>query len=213
MLTMKAHASAPRLLVFLHAAVKQRAFQSNLQASLQTLTVTAVGRINDLDRAIQEGQDALLTSPMVLRARGLKPQLLGYRQGRADESYALVSVGTPIDPARAASLGTLDILGREGTAAFVHRLLGGNAAVERVTKVEDLLSLLQMQRVNAVLLPSRLYPELRAMSRLALVQKELPSRVELPALASVGPQGAQVVAALKALGARLARSLGVDEWR
>jgi hypothetical protein len=150
---------------------------------------------------------------MVLRARGLKPQLQGYRQGTPNESYALVSVGAPVDPGSVAAVGALDILGREGTTSFARGLTSGSTNVERVTKVEDLLALLQMQRVNAILLPSRLFPDLRTMSRLALVQKELATRVELPAVASVGPQGARALAALKALGAHLSRSVGVDEWR
>jgi hypothetical protein len=82
-----------------------------------------------------------------------------------------------------------------------------------VTKVEDLLPLLQMQRVDAILLPQRLFGDLKGASRLNLAQRELSTKVELPAVASVGAGGAQVLAAMGKLSANLSKSLGVDEWR
>ena len=204
--------SALKLLVFLHVAVKQRAFQLELQAALSGIDVTAVGRIADFDRSLQDGPDAVLTLPLVLSARGLTSSLRGQRQGASNESYAIVAADTIPDSARVQSVGALDLLGREGTNAFVEQLLGAHPKVERVTKVEDLLPLLQMQRVDAILLPSRLFPELRASSRLNLAAKELPKKVELPAVAKVSASGAQIMSAVSRLPAPLATAIGVDEW-
>ena len=145
-------ATALRLLVFLHVAVKQRAFQTELQAATEGVAVTAVGRIADFDRALQEGQDAVLTLPVVLAARGLAPALRGMHHGFTEEPYALIAVDALPDPARVNTVGALDLLGRDGTDAFVRGLIGGKPKVERVTKVEDLLPLLQMQRVDAIVL-------------------------------------------------------------
>ncbi len=206
-------ASAPKLLVFLHVAVKQRAFQVELQAALSGIDVTAVGRIADFDRSLHEGPDAVLTLPVILSARGLATSLHGQRQGASNESYALVAADTIPDSARVQSVGALDLLGREGTTAFVEQLLSAHPKVERVTKVEDLLPLLQMQRVDAILLPSRLFPELRASSRLNLASKELSKKVELPALAKLGASGAQIMSAVGRLPGPLAAAIGVDEWR
>jgi hypothetical protein len=41
-----------KLLVFLHVALKQRAFQSELQAALGDVAVTTVGRTADFDRGL-----------------------------------------------------------------------------------------------------------------------------------------------------------------
>lgn len=205
--------SAPKLLVFLHVAVKQRAFQGELQAALPGIDVTAVGRIADFDRALQDGPDAVLTLPVVLSARGLDPKLRGHHQGAIDESYALVGADTLPDATRVQSIGALDLLGREGTNAFVQQLLGARPKVERVTKVEDLLPLLQMQRVDAILLAGRLFAELRASSRLTLMAKELGKKVELPALANLTAGGAQVMSLVSRLPSRLSNAVGVDEWR
>jgi hypothetical protein len=213
LLSSSAHAAGGKLLVYLHIAVKQRAFQSLLQAGLPGVTTTTVGRIGDFQRVLEQGQDAVLTLPAVLSAQGLSPGLQGRRGGASEETYSLVGSGTMPDPKRVERVGALDLLGRNGTDEFVRRLTSSRARVERVTKVEDLLPLLQMQRVEAVLLPSRLFAELKSTSRLPLVQRELEVKVALPAAASVGPRGALVLAALSKLPRDASQLLGVDEWR
>jgi hypothetical protein len=202
-----------RLLVFLHLAVKQRALQGDLEAGLPGLTVTAVGRLGDVDRALSQGQDAVLALEPVLRARGLTPKLQGHRGGRADEAYALVGVDVAPDPQQAEVVGALDILGREGTSAFVHDVLGAAPRVERVTKVEDFLPLLQMQRADSILLPARQTAELRKMTQMNLVEHEVEKRVGLPALALLTPGGAAAAQGLLKLSPTLLHGLGVDAWR
>src|SRR6478609_1976850 len=121
--------SDPRLLVFLHVAAKQRAFQTELQAALAGVAVTAVGRTGDFDRALAEGQDAVLTLPVVLAAHGIAPVLRGVRQGTAEERYALAGIETAPDPAKVATVGALDLLGRDGMASFVQDLIGAHPKV------------------------------------------------------------------------------------
>jgi hypothetical protein len=201
-----------RLIVFLHVAVKQRALQSILQDALSGVIVTTVGRIGDLDRALKEGQDAVLSLPVVLAANGLTPRLQGLRAGAADEAYALVGVNSPPDPRAIKAVGALDVLGRDGTSSLIHGLLGTQPKVERVTKVEDLLPLLQMDLVQAIVMPSRFLPEVRATSQLNLAATELPTRLGLPAVASVGSAGDSVIAAVRRMPLNASKVLGVDAW-
>lgn len=202
-----------KLLVYLHVAVKQRAFQGLLGGGLPGIDTTAVGRIADFERALQDAPDAVMTLPVVLAAQDLSPALRGLSHGSAEERYALVGAGAPPEPSKVASVGALDLLGRDGTNRFVRRLVGQQARVERVTKIEDLLPLLQMQRVDAVLLPARLVADLRAASRLALTERELELTVGLPAVASTGPAGGSVLAAISKLPKDVSKLLGVEEWR
>lgn len=206
-------AEGGRLLVFLQVAVKQRALQSALQDSLAGIAVTAVGRIGDFDRAIQQGQDAVLTLPLVLDAKGLAPKLQGVRSAAADEPYVLVGVSAPPDPQKVKSVGALDLLGRDGTTSFVNGLLGAQPKVERVTKVEDLLPLLQMDIVESVLMAARFLEDLRSTSRLALAATNLPNRVALPAVAAVGAGAGAVLAALGQMPGPAMTMLGIDQWR
>lgn len=208
-----ASAGAAKLLVFLHVALKQRAFESELQAAMPGVEVRAVGRLADFERALGDGTDAVLSLPPLLTAHGLTPKLQGLHGGSPDEKFSLVGAGTAPDPARVAAVGALDLLGREGTNAFVYGLLGARPKVERVTKFEDLLPLLQMQKVDAIVLPSRLLPELTEASRLPLAPRELTKLVKLPAVASVGTGGADVMAEVTHLNGKVAKTLGVDAWR
>ena len=208
-----AGAAAPRLLVFVHVAVKQRALQALLKEALPGLSVTTVGRVADFDRALADGQDAVMTLPAVLQAHGLSPKLRGYRNGSPDETYALVGADVAPDPASVTTVGAVDLVGREGTNAFVHALVGSQPKVERVTKVEDLLPLLQMQRADAVLLPSRLFADLKSTSALNLVQRELAGKVGILAVASVGDGGGQVVTEVGKLSGNAAMAFGVESWK
>jgi hypothetical protein len=206
-------AEAGRLLVFLQVAVKQRALQSALQESLGGITVTAVGRIGDFDRAVQQGQDAVLSLPLVLTSKGLAPRLQGVRSAAADEPYVLVGVNSPPDPQKVRSVGALDLLGRDGTATFVNGLLGSQPKVERVTKVEDLLPLLQMDIVESVLMAARFLEDLRSTSRLPLAATSLTNRVALPAVAALGPGAGAVLSAVGQMPASAMTMLGIDQWR
>jgi hypothetical protein len=206
-------AQAPKLLVFLHVSLKQRAFQGLLQNALPGVDVTAVGRISDFERALSDTPDAVLTLPMVLSAKTMQVQLQGQRGGIGEEKYALVAADSAPDPARVKAVGALDVLGRDGTNLFVTRMLGVQAKVERVTKVEDLLPLLQMQRVDAILIPQRLLVDVKSASRLNLVPRELPKQVGLPAVASLGSAGPSITAGIARLPLSLSQTMGVDAWR
>jgi hypothetical protein len=202
-----------KVLVFLHVALKQRAFESELKAALPNLDVKAVGRLADFDRALDEGQDAVLSSPLLLSSHHLDARLQGHHAGSPDERYSLVGAGTAPTPERVSAIGALDLLGREATNSFVYGLLGSRPRVERVTKLEDLLPLLQMQKVDGILLPTRLLPDVQASSRLELEPRQLPIPVKLPAVAAIGPGGPEAVAAVARLPLKISRTLGVDEWR
>ncbi|HKY39316.1 MAG TPA: hypothetical protein VJN18_25435 [Polyangiaceae bacterium] len=207
-----AAARSAKLLAFVQTSIKQRALQQLLQDALPSLSVTTVGRVADFGRALAEGQDALLTLPIVMSSRGIVPQVLGRRGGSSEEPYSLVGANGPPALASLRTVGAIDMLDRAGTNALVQNLVGKAVKVERVTKVEDLLPLLQLSRADAVLLPSRLFWDLKATSSLHLEQRELPTRLGLPALASVGPNGAEVVAQASKLTGKAAWLLGVDSW-
>ncbi|HET7539517.1 MAG TPA: hypothetical protein VFK05_06590 [Polyangiaceae bacterium] len=207
-----AQAQAPKLLVYLHVSLKQRAFQGLLQTALPGVDVTAVGRISDFDRAMADSPDAVLTLPMVLSAKNMHAQLQGQRGGSGEEKYALVGSDSAPDPGNVKAVGALDVLGRDGTNQFVTRMLGGAPKVERVTKVEDLLPLLQMQRVDAILIPQRLLSDVKSASRINLVPRELATQIGLPAVASIGSAGPTISAGIAKLPVGLSQTMGVDAW-
>ena len=202
-----------KLLVYLHVAIKQRALQSDLQAALPGHDVNAVGRIGDFERLLGDGADAVLTLPVVLGAYKLSPVLQGQRAGSSEELYALMGVGSPPEPSKIQKVGALNLLSRDGTTNFVKSLLGASPKIERVSKVEDLLPLLQMQLADAILLPARFVADIKATSKLALAVRELSKTVGLPAVATPTPGGAQLLAGVSRLPANVTKLFGVDSWR
>lgn len=208
----RAEAGGLRLLVFLHLPITQRALEKFLRSALSEVEVTAVGRVADFDRALADGQDGVLSLPVVLAAKGLAPDLHGRRDGVTDEPYALVGPDSSPDPVEVSAVGVLDLLGRSGTASFVRQVLGTEPKIERVTKVDDLLALLQMRRADAVMLPTRLVPAIRRTSRLNLVDRQLGTRVGLPAAAGTGAGASAVLSGLSRLDHNTLTLLGVDGW-
>ncbi len=202
-----------KLLAYLHLAMKQRALQAKLESALPGVEITAVGRIADFDRALASGTDAILTLPVILKSRGYAAELRGVRDGKVDEAYALVAEGESPNPKTVGRVGSLDLLGRSGTTKFVRDVLGASPRVDRVTKFEDLLPLLQMRRVDCILLPVRLLDDLRSMSRMRLARTELDVRVGLPAVAPVGAGAAVVLSSVRNLSRDVAVSLGVETWK
>jgi hypothetical protein len=202
-----------KLLVFLHATVKQRALQQAMEAALPEVEVVGVNRVNDFERVLKGGVDAVLTLPVVLSAFKLGEQLRGYRAGSSEESYALVGVDRAPEPGEVATVGALNLLGREGTSAYVSQLLGFSPRVERVTKIEDLLRLLQAQVVDAVLMPTRVVKEVRETSRLNLISWGLSRPFGLPAAVGLSVKGPKVLGALKRMPEQVSKTLGVDTWR
>ena len=208
-----AGAKTSKLLVFVQTVIKQRALQTLLQKALPGLEVTTVGRVADFGRSLKEGPDAVLTLPVVLQAHGMTPQIRGRRAGAIDEPYALLGVDAAPNIGSLKSVGAIEMLDRAKTNDFVRGLIGRQVKVERVTKVEDLLPLLQLQRADAVLIPLRMLSDIKGTSSLKLSYTELSTRVGLPALAGLGGGGKQTVLQAAKLAGRPAQLLGVDSWQ
>jgi hypothetical protein len=73
--------------------------------------------------------------------------------------------------------------------AFVHGIVPSRPRVEASRKSKIYCRCFRLQRTSAILLPSRLFADIKASSRLNLAQRELAAPVGLPAVASVGPAG------------------------
>ncbi len=209
--TKPAQAASVRLLVFLHLDMKQRALQELLSGALSSVEVVAVTRHGDLERQLPEA-DALLALEPVLAASRLSPASLGVAGGRTTEPYVLLGAHG-FDPGNLKKVGALDLLGRRGTSTFVETVVGVNVEVERVTKLEDLLPLLQFQMVDAVLVPERRAASLKAKSQLALTTSRASREVGLPAVSVIKAGGSAITEKLRRLPAPICSQLGVDSWR
>ena len=201
-----------RLHAFVPTDMGVLSFQKLLTEAMPSIQVVAFGRHRDFETAMAEGPDGVLTLEPILRAKQLHPAVMGNNSSGSTEKYALISVGRAVDPASVPSVGAVDILGRQGMKEFITSLLGASPKIERVTKVEDLLPLLQLATVDAVLAPERLVHALQAKSKLDLHAVPTQGTVGLPGLSIMTTAGAMLAHDIKRLGPQVSQEMGVTRW-
>jgi hypothetical protein len=202
----------PRLHAFVPTDMGALSFQKLLARALPGIQVVAFGRHRDFETGLAEGPDGVLTLEPILRSKQLRPVVVGSNTSGSTEPYALVSVGRAVEPATVTSVGAVDILGRQGMKEFVASLLSATPKIELVTKVEDLLPLLQLASVDAVLAPERLVRSLQAKSKLDLHATRAPGAVGLPALSVMTAAGSALAQDVKRLGPQVSEQMGVTRW-
>lgn len=211
-------ANRPSLYVFLQTDVKAAVFEKTLQARLPALAITVFGRFRDFDEALTNNPpQAMLTLRPLLEARRLDPTIRGVSAGQDTEDYVLVSAGAPLDGSLSNRLiGAVDLLGRKDTQAFVAALLKtDDVRTKLVTKLEDLLSLLQFGASEAILVPIGAVKSLTERSKLSLMVRRLPdARVGRPAISVLTPAARSIVVEqIQALDTATNQMIGVDGWR
>jgi hypothetical protein len=213
----RAEGAKPSVYVLLQLDAKLSVVEKTLADHLPGLSVKVFATYRDFDSATSTGNpDAVVVIPPVLDARGKKATLQGMRGGKDWEPYVLASVGKPLDgPLAGKTIGMVDLLGRDGTQAFVAQLVKDkDFKVKRVAKVEDLVPLLEFSAAQALLVPSAMLGALAKHTRLALKTRDLPDgHVGLPAVAVLNPAAKDaVVKAFTDLDPATKAILGVDAW-
>ena len=214
----RADAAHPTLYVLLQLDAKASVVEKTLADHLPGITVKVFATFRDFDGAAATGNpDALLVIPPLLEARGKKATLQGTRGGKASEAWVLVSVDKPLEgPLAGKTIGMVDILGRDGTQAFIAQVTKDkDFKVKRVAKVEDLVPLLEFSAAQALLVPSAMLAGFAKHTRLTLKARELGDGglVGLPAVAVLNPAAKDaVVKALNGLDPATKAVLGIDAW-
>jgi len=214
-LAAKAARADGTLYVYLPLDVPPRALEKGLGTGLPGVTVTVFGRYKDFEKAAEHDHpDAVMSLRPVLEARKLKPALQGTTGGKPSETYVAMTVGDAT-ALTGKSIGAVDLMGRKETTAFFAKLLSlTEPKLTWVTKTEDLLPLLQFQTADIVLLPQRSVAAIKSKSNLALKTTGLPTiEVGLPAVASVGPNGAAIVDGIRKLSKDTNLMIGVTQWQ
>ncbi|HKO92653.1 MAG TPA: hypothetical protein VJU61_15970 [Polyangiaceae bacterium] len=212
-----AQAAELKVYVFAVTSIRPHVLQKMLETSLPGMSVSVFGRVGDFSRALEDAPPAaaLANSP-VLAAFGQKPEIQGLKNNSPQEDYLVVSEDDVKAEALAdLTIGCLDLIGRKGLPAFVASLLGiqREPAIQRVTKTEDLLQLLQFKRAGAILIPERFLSDLQARTKMDLKILRLPSAKMLRVGIAFPGNRQAVEGPIRALPAAVLEQLGVDHWR
>jgi hypothetical protein len=212
-----AQAAETKIYVFAVTSIRPHVLQTLLESALPGVSVTVFGRVGDFARALEDAPpDAALAATPVLMAFGQNVEIQGLKGGSPQEDYLLLSESeVKADKLAELTIGCLDLVGRKALPGFVQGLLGlsREPAIQRVTKTEDLLQLLQFKRADAVLVPEGCLADLQARTKMELKILRLPSAKVLRVGIAFPGRRQAVESALRSLPVPLLEQLGVDHWR
>jgi hypothetical protein len=201
-----------KLHVLLDTMLDSRAMKNLLSDALPSVEVVVFGRSRDFEHGMSDAPQAVLARSVVLESLGLKPALQGLRGDSEVEPFVLLAEAG-VNAMSALALGAVDILGRRRMPEFVRRLVGAAREVVPVTRVMDLLPLLQFKKVQAVLLSQREADRLKGLTRMTLAATKLEgSGVGLPAV-FLSATGSGLKQAFRSLEGRGSLHFGVERWR
>jgi hypothetical protein len=179
--------------------------------------VTVFGRFRDFEEAMAARRpDAVVALQPLLTSLSVPVVLQGLRADHDWEPYVLLTNGSVEGPLAGKVIGVVDLLGRSGTQEFVTKLLKtDDLKLKRVTKMEDLLPLLQFSAADGVLVPAAAVKSITERSRLTLHVRELPdAKVGLLAVGVLSARARDVmVKQVLTLDGDTNRTLGVERWR
>ncbi|WP_437927775.1 hypothetical protein WMF37_00635 [Sorangium sp. So ce291] len=205
------------LYVYAVTPLRARALEQKIEESMPGVDVTVFGKLSDFRTALEANPPSAALSPRpVLASLNRTADLQGLKAGSDAEQYLLVSTKALTRDMRSSlRYGIIDLVERKALPKFVAGLLGVSDApeVQRVTKTEDLLPLLQFQTADAVLLPERFRYDFESKSKMHFTILSLSTaKVGLVAVTFLSNRQA-IENAIRKLPKHVLADLGVDEWR
>lgn len=218
LLALAGAAGSAKIYVFYPSMARPNVVQAALSGKAGGNEVTVFGRLADFTAMMTAAPPDVILVPKVLadQYKNFKVFLKGARDGAPAADAILLSAGTAVDPKAAGSLnlGVVGILDRAAMNSFAAGYVGGAPKLKLVTKVEDLLPLLQFKSADAVLVGEEQVDDIKSKSAAQLVATPIPgAKWNLIVAASAQDEAARSVEpVLKALGAPEKKMLGVDGW-
>lgn len=161
----------------------------------------------------------LITKPTLIEQfRDYEIKVNGARAGKTEETYVVLSINNGIDLASVGAetvIGTIDILGRIGMSVYVKHFFAVVPKLNRVTKIEDLLTLLTFNMVSGILVQEPAVQYFKSTFNLNFIITKLPdSKDGIVALAvKTGGNADKVASALKSADKELCSYFEVDLWK
>jgi len=208
------------LYVFAPTTLLPHVVKTKIQTVCPSIKVTVFGNVSGFEQQIsRKPPNAILTVGEV--AKQITDFTLasqGLRNGKPDQPYLLVSLDQQLDQSDLSTrpLGVLEILGRKAMEEYVYQLLEVRLRIQRVRKLEDLLSLLRFRPQTALLITEDHYRKIKDKSNLNLVATPLDGVAAVVGVFTSSGQMSAVASTIRPCLDRfdddLNRYLGVDEW-
>lgn len=226
MLIYPAFAQKPKVFVFLPSEIRARQMANLLELRFQKkIDVFVFPRYTEFRDSVRESQpDAILTlEPVAEHCSKImkdvviyEPLVLGAKNGKKDDLYVFLSE-KPVEQEKIKemTIGVVNLMGRRAMPSYLEKSLGVRPRIKTVSKIEDLLSLLQFQYVDAILVSESKLDYYRKRSELKLTTSSIDLSVGLPAL-YISEDNKKYKTFLLEIFTNLDqdtnRKLGVDTW-
>ncbi|MDJ0836561.1 MAG: hypothetical protein QNK37_08590 [Acidobacteriota bacterium] len=224
--SMTAQGPAPSLYIYLPSNIRPYIIQKRMETACPNLSITVYGHHRELDKAVKNKiPDAILAlEPVTSRDHYdmFQPALYGTVGGKRYEELVLVSRDQTVDLTKISELriGVVDILGRKNMRIMLARMLGAEIPnIKPVSRLEDLLSLLQVREADVILVPEPMVETYyKKRSRLPLRTNPIVggAKMGLAVLAVrediSGTKRGVLMEAFKKMDANMNVILGVEQW-
>lgn len=178
--------------------------------------VSIFTRFRDFRKALGDDlPDAVLTRPLVLDAFPTLPlevQISGSQSGSSKEPFAFIAHKS-LKGKDSLVLGAVDIKGRKETSAWLAKTLPHKQVrLKAVSKMEDLMSLLLFDYVDAIVVPVRDVAWFQSRTEKVLHIQENQFQVGLPVLATMPEVDCKAIIQSMKSQDLSDKELGVERW-
>jgi len=150
-----------KIYVFFPSNINYQSMQNAMTGLMKETSITVFGRYNEfISKINSEPPDAIITKTMLIKEQLGDYEILlnGERNGKAIENYVILSAGEPFGADSVNSetvIGVLDVLGRNGMNSFSKLFFPVQPKLKRVSKLEDLLSLLSFDLIAGIMVEDK----------------------------------------------------------
>lgn len=161
-----------KIFVFFPSNINSQSMQNTMSDLIKGVSITVFGRYNDfISRTKSESPDAVITKTMLIQEQLENYEILlnGERKGKTIENYVILSTEEQFSVESVNSetiIGVLDIMGRTGMNTFSKLFFPVQPKLKRVSKLEDLLSLLSFDMIAGIMVEDVFADYFRATSQL-----------------------------------------------
>ncbi len=207
------------LLICIPGKQNTQQIQSSFDALLGAGKASVFGRIKDLEATMKTTPDIAIisTEPFFDYVQEYKPILIGKIGNLTGEKFLIVASSKDITVENIAEkkVGIVDFLGRDRLSQFLKDQFSIDVKVlKRVNKVDDLLTMLGMETVDAIVVSATQYKEIISNTKLQLVTIATSAKNAGFAVCATlnGKEDAGLKNALLKAPISLSKEIGIDSW-
>ncbi|MBF0227759.1 MAG: hypothetical protein HQK76_20110 [Desulfobacterales bacterium] len=209
---------AESIYVFYPTPISPKDFKEELSKVFPEIEWSVFSRFKDFDAMIKQNppEAVIALTPTINEIGGYKVTLKASFQGSSKDIYMLVSPDSSLNPGNISDVpvATYDILGRKSLENFFKQFFEALPKLERVSKMEDLVTLLSLNMVKGIIVQNIYLNYFKERSEREFTVNPIP-KMEIDGLSLGIKEGASpdnIEKAVKGLTKNKVSFVEVDQW-